>query len=161
MGRMKDIVIFADEHGYDEDDVKDFAYEWVPVVETDRPLWAVLNSYRVMDERDIHDGDTEAFMDYLPLCQWDVEEAGATFKDRYHGQWESLEEYARQSLDDTGFMELRTERTRAFREDVWLSYRDVLRFCRENKLQKPPIDVAAWERHYSISRNGHVFQAAA
>ncbi|SHN24502.1 Antirestriction protein (ArdA) [Streptomyces yunnanensis] len=156
MGAMKTIATFAEEHGFDADDVKDFAAEWMPVVDTDWPLWGVLHSYRVMEENGIHERDTEAFMDYLAICAWDVEEAGSQFGDAYSGQWESLEEYARQSIDDHGYIGLKTERTG---EEVWVSFRDVQRFCRENDLKEPQVDLATWETNYTISRNGHVFES--
>ncbi|RST07897.1 hypothetical protein EF910_05525 [Streptomyces sp. WAC07149] len=150
---MKTIVTFAEEYGFDADAVKDFAAHWMPVVDTDRPLWGVLNSYRVMEENDIHEADTEAFMDYLALCSWDAEEAGSQFADAYHGQWESLEEYAQQTTEDRGFMPLSAEAGRR----VWLTWKDVQRFCRENDLKEPEVDLATWESSYSISRNGHIF----
>ncbi|MEU5299735.1 hypothetical protein ACH4YO_08025 [Streptomyces noursei] len=150
---MKEITTFADDHGFDADDVMEFASEWMPVMGEDRPLYAVLESYRVMDECGVHEADTEAFMDFLALCDWDVEEAGRNFEDAHHGQWESLEEYARQTTDDHGFMELAAERG----ESVWLTFRDVRKFCRENDLREPEIDVAAWEKRFTLTRNGHVF----
>ncbi|MEU3690525.1 hypothetical protein [Streptomyces narbonensis] len=151
---MKTIKTFADEHGFEATDVWAFTAQWVNEMDVDQPLYAVLESYRVMEENAIHERDTEAFMDYLAQCSWDVEQAGRQFADAFHGQWESLEEYAEQTIEDTGFMSLKAERTG---EEVWLSYEDVLKFCRDNSLETPKPDMSVWESEYTVSRNGYIF----
>ncbi|MFF4298039.1 hypothetical protein ACFY0N_30835 [Streptomyces vinaceus] len=136
---MKAIAIFAEEHDFDADELRGFAGNWFPHMDCNQPLWAVLNAYRVMDENGIHESDTEAFMEYLALLSWDVEEAGSRFEECFRGQWDSMEGFAHDQLMETD------EEYRAAQES-----------CRG---WSPSIDIVAWNCDHSITRSGYVFSS--
>lgn len=149
MGVMKTIAVFAEEHAFDAEELRSFAGDWFAHVDCDQPLYAVLNAFRVMDENGIHESDTEAFMEFLALLCWDVEEAGSNFSDRYQGQWDSMEDFAENQSDESGIVI----------NGKLVSMSDVRCALTDAGYHAPEIDKIAWNCDYDITRSGHVFSS--